>query len=260
MKRRMFDQSIVESDIFLDMPLSSQSLYFHLCMNADDYGFVSPKRIMRMLGATTDDLQILIAKRYILTFESGVVVIKHWHNNNTVRKDRAQMTTYTLEFNSLTSNEFGAYTERRKIKMPLIKKQQHKKLINQKVKNDNQMSPEIRLDKIRLDKTNNTNVLLADRPPDKRKPEINSMFECWRLNVGYDIEAKVQANRRACSNLLKKHGETKLTQLINGVALAHSDQYAPRISDFCDLQSKQNQLIAWGNSRKNTAGKVAKIR
>lgn len=154
-KRRMFNLSIVENDVFLDMPLTSQSLYFHLGMHADDYGFVSPKRVMRMIGASNDDLQILIAKRYVLQFDSGVIVIKHWQINNTVRKDRSTPTTFQHELNQLTYNEYGAYTERRKIILPLKEIQQPKKLNAKKQKNGNQMATQIRLDKI-----NNTMVFL----------------------------------------------------------------------------------------------------
>lgn len=107
----MFSPTIVQHDAFLDMPLSSQALYMHLCIEADDDGFVSPKRVMRMIGANDDDLRILLAKRYILGFDSGVVVIKHWHVNNFIRHDRYKATTYSEELAKLSENNFGAYTE-----------------------------------------------------------------------------------------------------------------------------------------------------
>jgi DnaD/phage-associated family protein len=85
----MFAKSIIDSDSFLDMPLSTQALYFHLAMRADDDGFVNnPKRIQRMIGSSDDELKVLIAKQYILPFESGVVVIKHWRIHNYIQKDR----------------------------------------------------------------------------------------------------------------------------------------------------------------------------
>ena len=88
-ERRMFTQKITESDAFLDMPLSTQALYFHLCMNADDDGFVkNPKRIARMMGAGDDDMKLLIAKAFVIAYESGVIVIKHWRMHNLIRKDR----------------------------------------------------------------------------------------------------------------------------------------------------------------------------
>ena len=110
--RRMFTVKIVDSDAFLDMPLSAQCLYFHLNMRADDDGFVNnPKKIQRMLGASDDDLRLLLAKRFILGFESGVIVIKHWRMHNLLRKDRYNPTQYQEEFHRLGLKENGAYTE-----------------------------------------------------------------------------------------------------------------------------------------------------
>lgn len=110
--KRMFSNAIVNSDVFLDMPLSTQALYFHLGMNADNEGFVgSPKKIQKMIGATDDDMRILLAKRYILAFESGIIVIKHWYINNNIRQDQAKRTTYIEERESLMLDEKQAYTE-----------------------------------------------------------------------------------------------------------------------------------------------------
>lgn len=110
--KRMFAKSIVLSDAFLDMPLSTRCLYFTLGMLADDDGFVSaPKSIMRQCGASQDDLNILIAKRYVLTFDSGILVIKHWRINNYLRSDRYRETTYVEEKSTLMLDEKGAYTE-----------------------------------------------------------------------------------------------------------------------------------------------------
>ena len=109
-KKRMFSQQITESDAFLDMPLSAQALYFHLGMNADDDGFVnSPKRIQRVIGANDDDLKLLIAKRFIIAFESGVVVIKHWKINNYIQKDRYTPTVYVEEKALLVEKPNKAY-------------------------------------------------------------------------------------------------------------------------------------------------------
>lgn len=110
--RRMFTTKIVDSDAFLDMPLSTQALYFHLNMRADDDGFVNnPKKIQRVIGASDDDLKLLIAKRFILAFESGVIVIKHWRMHNLLRKDRYNPTQYQEEYKRLETKENGAYTE-----------------------------------------------------------------------------------------------------------------------------------------------------
>lgn len=114
-ERRMFAKSIVLSDAFLDMPMSARCLYFTLSMLADDDGFVgSPKAIMRQCGASQDDLVILLQKRFILGFDSGVIVIKHWRMNNYLQNDRHKSTTYIEELRTLELDEKKAYTERNK--------------------------------------------------------------------------------------------------------------------------------------------------
>lgn len=106
----MFAKTIIDSDAFLDMPLSTQSLYFHLSMRADDDGFVNnPKKISRMIGCGEDDLKLLIGKRFLLYFESGVVVIKHWLIHNTIRKDRKTPTNYQDEYKQLDEKDNGSY-------------------------------------------------------------------------------------------------------------------------------------------------------
>ena len=110
-ERRMFAKTIIDSDAFLDMPLSTQSLYFHLSMRGDDEGFVNnPKKIQRMIGASEDDLKLLIAKNFIIAFESGVIVIKHWRIHNYIRGDRLQPTVYAEERATLEIKENGTYT------------------------------------------------------------------------------------------------------------------------------------------------------
>lgn len=111
-ERRMFAKSIVTSDDFLDMPMSARCLYFTLGMFADDDGFVnSPKSIMRQVGATSDDMNILLAKRYVIAFESGVIVIRHWRIHNYVRSDRYNETIHLEEKNQLTYSENGKVYE-----------------------------------------------------------------------------------------------------------------------------------------------------
>ena len=110
-ERRMFAKTIIDSDSFLDMPMSTQALYFHLSMRADDDGFINnPKKIQRMIGATEDDLKLLIAKNFIIVFESGVIVIKHWKIHNYIQKDRYKPTVYQEEKELLSLKENGVYT------------------------------------------------------------------------------------------------------------------------------------------------------
>lgn len=95
--RRMFSQAVVGSDSFLDMPVSVRELYFHLGMHADDDGFVSPKGVTRMINASEDDLKILVAKGFVIPFESGIACIRHWKQNNYLRKDRYTITAHIAE-------------------------------------------------------------------------------------------------------------------------------------------------------------------
>jgi hypothetical protein len=110
-ERRMFAKTIIDSDVFLEMPLSTQSLYFHLSMRADDEGFINnPKKIQRMIGASDDDLRILIGKRFLIPFDSGIVVIKHWRIHNYIQSDRFKPTVYTEEREMLKLKKNKAYS------------------------------------------------------------------------------------------------------------------------------------------------------
>ena len=118
-ERRMFAKTIIDSDAFLDMPLSTQALYFHLSMRADDDGFINnPKKIQRMIGAADDDLKVLVTKKFIIPFESGIVVIKHWKIHNYIRGDRKKETVYAEEMNLLEEKDNGTYTL--KTSLPVI--------------------------------------------------------------------------------------------------------------------------------------------
>ena len=106
----MFAKTIIDSDAFLDMPVTSQLLYFHLSMRADDDGFVNkPKSVMRMVGCKEDDLKLLFVKKFLIPFDSGVVVIKHWKIHNYIRKDTYTETKYKEEKSALELDENSAY-------------------------------------------------------------------------------------------------------------------------------------------------------
>lgn len=110
-QKRMFSTKIVDSDAFLDMPLSTQCLYFHLNMRADDDGFVgNPKKIQRIIGASEDDLKLLIGKRFLLTFDDGVIVIKHWRIHNCISQNRYHETQYTDQKKALLLKDNKAYS------------------------------------------------------------------------------------------------------------------------------------------------------
>ena len=119
-ERRMFAKTIVLSDAFLDMPLSARCLYFTLGMFADDDGFVnSPKGIMRQAGCSEDDMKVLLSKKFLLAFENGVIVIKHWRINNYLQKDRYTPTKYGDEKATLSLDENGAYQTAKALPEPM---------------------------------------------------------------------------------------------------------------------------------------------
>jgi hypothetical protein len=137
--KRMFSKQIIDSDAFLDMSPTAQLLYFHLVMRADDEGFVgNPKKIMREVGIQGDDFKVLAAKRFLLVFESGVVVIKHWLIHNTIRMDRFNETSYQDEKNLLDVKQNKAYTE----------------LATNGLPDGNHLEPQVKLSKVKLSKDN----------------------------------------------------------------------------------------------------------
>lgn len=140
----MFTKSIIDSDLFLEMPLSTQALYFHLCMRADDEGFLSsPKRILKAIGCNEDDLKLLISKGFVICFDSGIVVITHWNMHNHIQKDRFRPTIYEAEKALLTSKGNKEYALKEPYKLILDTN------CTQNVSNADTQN---RLDKNRLDK------------------------------------------------------------------------------------------------------------
>ena len=180
-ERRMFAKTIIDSDPFLDMPLSTQALYFHLSMRADDDGFINnPKKIQRMIGASDDDLRVLVMKRFILPFESGVVVIKHWRMHNYIRNDRYKETVYQEEKSQLLLKENGSYTELSTIGIP----------------DGNQMETQVRLgkdrDRLELgeDSVGEDNEDSAAPPPTRKRftpPTVDEVREyCFERGNSVD--------------------------------------------------------------------------
>lgn len=105
----MFSPEVVCDDKFIDMPTSTQALYFQLGMHADDDGFIGPKKIMRIISASEDDLKILIGKKFVIPFESGVVVVRHWRVNNLIRKDWYRPSIHVEEKGLISFDKSGVY-------------------------------------------------------------------------------------------------------------------------------------------------------
>lgn len=149
-QRRMFSLAVTDTDAFQDMPTSSQALYFHLGMHGDDDGFVgSPKKIARAAGCNADDIKLLITKGFIIPFESGVVVIRDWRVNNTLKNDRYHETLYQAEKALLSVNKAGAYELGKNMETTCFQIG-----TNAEPEQTNE-----------LNKRNKTNKLTADNPP-----------------------------------------------------------------------------------------------
>jgi len=187
-QRRMFSKQITESDSFLELPLSTQALYFHLGMAADDDGFINnPKRIQRVIGANEDDLKLLIAKNFVIAFETGVMVVKHWKINNYIPKDRYKPTVYEEEMALLTEKNNRTYT-----------------LCIQDVP---KLDTQTRLDKNRLDK-----VVVKELMELLNPEEINYLYGHYK-DAGQLIDAvQEQMNKR------KTHIKVSALQYIKGYA------------------------------------------
>ncbi|MDD3775472.1 MAG: hypothetical protein PHV08_05890 [Sulfurovaceae bacterium] len=159
-EKRMFAKSIIDSDLFLDMPMSAQNLYFHLAIRADDEGFVSnPKRIQRMLGVGDDDVKILLAKEFLILFESGVVVVTHWKLHNYIQSDRFKPSNYVEEREQLYIKNNKIYT-----------------LDTTCIHYVSSLDTQIRLEKIRKDKIS-INTASSSLPINPKKSFIEEKFQ-----------------------------------------------------------------------------------
>lgn len=162
--KRMFSLKIIDSDSFLDMPVSTQNLYFHLSMRADDDGFINkPKTIMRITGTKDDDMKLLVAKKFIIPFKNGVVVIKHWKIHNYIKSDRYKETTYKDQKATLIIDKNGAY------------KPIEKGLEPERIQNGTEMDTQYRLElgKVRLGKDSST-----------RETDISDIIQVYENEIG----------------------------------------------------------------------------
>ena len=225
-ERRMFAKTIIDSDMFLDMPLSTQALYFHLSMRADDDGFINnPRKIQRMIGAADDDLKVLVMKRFILPFDSGVVVIKHWKIHNYIRNDRYKETVYLEEKAQLELKENGVYTELDTTGIP------------DGIPNSNQpgyqMETQVRLgqDRVRTElgegskgKKRTTHDLLNRLLPDYIIPDpLKAKMEEW---ITYKTERKESYKEQGMKSLLRQIENAQLTYGVNAVCALIDDSMA----------------------------------
>lgn len=239
----MFAKSIVLSDDFLDMPATARCLYFTLNMLADDDGFVnSPKSIMRQCMASIDDMNILLAKYYLIPFDSGIIVIRHWRINNYLRSDRYTPTKYFEEKSQLLIETDGSYSKIEKDELlqkaepiEIVAKQKEEKsvpkkklapLVNREPRND--------IEKIEKEYLVNYEKLFKDGLLKSPTPVINwtiSRKMTKEVISKYGLEAIIRAVKKSVENtfcIQKGYSLTTilssgvLAELINGVASSSS--------------------------------------
>lgn len=242
--KRMFTMKIVDSDAFLDMPLSTQCLYFHLNMRADDDGFIgNPKRIMKITGASEDDLRLLIAKRFVLTFEDGVIVIKHWRMHNTLSRDRYAETSYTDEKKMLLLKDNGSYSltggnpidDTRLIERSGRQTQQRRNKDATKTLSDIDKGLDIELDKD-IDKDNNL-IVSKDTI---RQTDVRRVIEEWNKlqDVGIAPIRDIKPASKRCQMLkgrIREYGMDDLLKTMDNI----------RHSDFLRGENKNGWMITF---------------
>lgn len=160
-ERRMMAKSVIETDLFMDMPMSTQCLYFHLLLRADDDGFIkNPSAIRREVGCSDDDMKLLLAKQFVLSFDTGVIVIRHWKVHNYIRKDMYHPTECQAEYSLLTGGaEKAAYVLKNGVRIG-----EHNVIVTESLQGCNgtvtdslqACSEPVSIGKVRLGKVNNT--------------------------------------------------------------------------------------------------------
>lgn len=201
--KRMFSKKMISSDAFLEMPLTAQGLFFHLAMRADDDGIVdSPRKIMRECQAKKRDLDILIQKRYVLTFPSGVILIKHWRIHNTIAKDRYVPSTYTEELSTVMLKDNKSYTER---------KQNVGNIETDCIQSDSKTERSI--DKIREDKNSKDINVHSGEMHDTENPSLNQFFESiWKL---YPLKKGKGQVSKTKKQVLQRIGYEQIKRCVN---------------------------------------------
>ena len=178
-ERRMFAKTIVLSDEFLDMPMSARCLYFTMGMLADDDGFVNaPRSIMRQCGASMDDMKVLLAKKYVLEFDSGVIVIKHWRINNYLQGDRRVPTKYVEEKEMLTLKENNAYS---------LKDEYKQKCIHDHVYTDSVYTDKNSIDKSRIEENSIDKVSIEKKREGFARPTLEEV-KAYVIEKGYRFD------------------------------------------------------------------------
>lgn len=247
-QRRMFTLKIVDTDAFLDMPHSSQLLYFHLSMRADDDGFVAnPKKITRMLGTQEDDYKLLVVKKFIIPFENGICVIKHWKMHNYIQVDRYTQTTYSEELAILSLDNNNGY-------------RMNEECIQDVVQSVSTGKVRLELGKSKVS-INNTSTVKAKKllVSEQARGLINPIIELFKeVNPNYKTFYSNKTQRSSLERMLKEFGEEKLCATIRALPNYIYKPYAPKITSPLELEKNLGKLIAFVKSEDNSNNNKSK--
>lgn len=215
------------------MSSPSRELYFQLGMRADDDGFIQPKSVMKLTGASSDDLKVLIAKRFILPFETGVVVVKHWLVHNMIRADRYKETRFQEEKKRLYIKENKAYTDNEDNGVPL--------LATKWQPNGNHPAPQVRLGKDRLLNAE-YRIEIEESKQKKVTPEMRAVFNLFRHNPARFTWAARVAERNAAKVLHETFGIDELERRYKLTQKYRKEPLCPQIDTPTDLLDKMPKM------------------
>ena len=232
--KRMFSKDITGSDAFREMPSSSQALYFHLGMEADDDGFLdSYKGVIRAISAADDDLKVLLSKRFLILFPSKIVVVKHWRINNTIRKDRYTETKHLDEKRALIVKENGAYSELATTRQP----------------HGNQLATQKRIEEDRIEEDRTVSA--------KAEDVINPVITLFKeVNPSYERLYSRPPQRLAAERLLKLHGLDRLSKVIGFVSNSRADRFCPTLTPPIPLEDSWAALEGYAAKLKTNKREV----
>lgn len=218
--KRMFTMKIVDSDAFLDMPLSTQCLYFHLNMRADDDGFIdNPKRIIRLIGASEDDFRLLIAKRFVLLFDNGIIVIKHWRMHNTLSQNRYKETSYIDEKSMLTLKDNGAYTLNNGEPIDDAKLVEMSKRQSRRTKDEQKTNADIDLDSEQVQEQVQEQVIIVSNDTICQTQSVQRIVNEWNTLSAYGIKsiAKLSNSSKRYKSLIARINEYGVDEVIKAI-------------------------------------------
>jgi K+ transporter len=235
----MFDKSILETDEFLDLGMTSKALYFLLGMEADDEGFVSPKRVMRLYGGSEDDMKVLIAKNFCIKFDSGVIVITNWHENNYLNKERIKATRYQAE-KKLLALDKGKYI-----------------VLNNGLTDVKQMLRENRIEENRREENRREENILAKKSTNKKpssenkfSQEIGEIIQLFtEINPALNYSNKTQ--RKAVLDMIKKFGYQEVLRMAKQTISIQGEQYAPRVTTPYTMYQKLGDIAIYFKANNN---------